>query len=381
MPDLVLLLGGAVGALSFLCWVAVAVRPGRAWDLQPVAEDEPAPPAPASWPSVCILVPARNEGAMLPRTLPALLAQDYPGDWRVLVVDDRSTDGTAEAARAPGGGRVSVLAGATLPEGWAGKVWALRQGAAAATERYLLLSDADILHAPSSLRRLVAESEAGGLALNSRMARLRCESPAERLLIPSFVWFFGLLYPMRRVNRPDSRVAAAAGGCVLLRRDALEKAGGFESIRGEIIDDVNLARRIKASGAPIRLALSRDDVRSLREYPTLGPVWRMVRRTAFTELKRSWLLLAGALLTMTLMFLAPPLLLLGGAALALADPHYLALALPGFLSWTFMAWIHRPAPRFFGLGGARALALPLAGALYALMTLDSALRGGRGDWR
>jgi hopene-associated glycosyltransferase HpnB len=379
-----------IGSFSLLAWVAVLLRPGRGWDMNPVAENEPAPPVPGSWPPVCILVPARNESEALPRTLPALLAQDYPGEWRIVIVDDRSEDGTAGIAASIGGGRAGVLRGAELPDGWAGKVWALHQGAGTAREPYLLLTDADILHAPHSLRRLVAESEAAGLALNSRMSRLNCESPAERLLIPPFVWFFGLLYPMRRVNRPESPVAAAAGGCVLLRRDALEKAGGFASIRGEIIDDVGLARRIKSAGGTTRLSLSREDVRSLREYATLGPVWRMVRRTAFTELKRSWLRLAGALGAMALLFAAPPLLALAGAALAHRDPLFLAAAVLGFLSWSLMAWVHRPAPRFFGLSGARAWLLPLAGVLYGLMTLDSARsamhetsakRAGGKDWR
>jgi hopene-associated glycosyltransferase HpnB len=257
----------------------------------------------------------------------------------------------------------------------------MHQGAAASTEPLLLLSDADILHAPGSLRRLVAETEAGTLAINSRMARLRCESPAERLLIPAFVWFFGLLYPMRRVNRPESPVAAAAGGCVLLRREALLKAGGFESIRGEIIDDVNLARRVKSTGGKIRLSLSREEVRSLREYGSLGPLWKMVRRTAFTELQRSWLRLLGTLMAMTLMFVAPPVLLAGGAALGLFDGRYLALVVPGLGAWALQAALHRPALRHFGLSGARGLALPVAGLLYALMTLDSAVRGGRGDWK
>ena len=380
MADYLLAIAGAVGALSLLCWGAVALRPGRAWDCRPVAEDEPAPPDPASWPSVCILVPARNEAAMLPRTLPALLAQDYPGEWRIVIVDDRSTDGSAEAVAARAAARVSLVRGAALPEGWAGKVWALHQGAAAATERYLLLSDADILHAPGSLRLLVAESEAGGLALNSRMARLRCEAPAERLLIPAFVWFFGLLYPMRHVNRPESRTAAAAGGCVLLRRDALDRAGGFESIRNEIIDDVNLARRVKGSGGTLRLSLCRGDVRSLREYPELRTVWRMVRRTAFTELNHSWLRLAGVLAAMTLLFASPPLLLAGGLALAAIEPRALVLGAAGLGSWALLAALHLPAVRYFGLSGARALVLPLVGVLYGLMTLDSALRGGRRDW-
>lgn len=376
--DPLLIAGAALGALSFLCWVAAAVRPDRAWDMKPVGEDEPEPPAPAAWPPVCVLVPARNEAATLPRTLPALLAQDYPGTRRVIVIDDRSTDGTGDVARSLG---AEVVPGRELPDRWVGKVWALQQGAAASTEPMLLLTDADILHAPGSLRRLVAESEAGALALNSRMAKLRCESPAERLLIPPFVWFFSLLYPMRRVNRPESPVAAAAGGCVLLRREALEKAGGFESLRGEIIDDVHLARRVKSAGGTLRLALSRDDVRSLREYGSLGPIWKMVRRTAFTELKRSWLRLAGTVVAMAVMFLAPPLLLAAGGALTLLlDRVYAPLAVYGAVTWTLMATIHRPAVRHFGLAEARAWTLPLAGLLYALMTVDSALRGGR-DWR
>jgi len=370
-----------LGLLSLLGWLSVLLRSGRPWDMTPVAEDEPEPAALAAWPGVQVVVPARNESRSIPRTLPALAAQDYPGPWRIVVVDDRSTDGTAEAARGCGGGRTTVLNGAGLPEGWVGKVWALNQGAAGATEPYLLLTDADILHAPGSLRRLVAESEQAGLALNSRMARLRCESAAERLLIPPFVWFFTLLYPPRRVNDPADPVAAAAGGCVLLRRDALEKAGGFASIRGEIIDDVNLARRVQAAGGALRLSLSRSDVRSLREYETLAPIWRMVRRTAFTELRRSRLRVAGALLSMTLLFVVPPLLAAAGAALAVLDRRGLDAAAPGLLSWALMAALYRPAPRFFGLSGIRAWGLPLAGALYGLMTLDSAWRGGGKDWR
>jgi hopene-associated glycosyltransferase HpnB len=292
------------------------------------------------------------------------------------VVDDRSTDGTAQLVQG-----ASVIRGSELPEGWVGKVWALHQGAEQATERYLLLTDADILHSPRSLRRLVAESEAAGLALNSRMARLHCASPAERLLIPPFVWFFNLLYPMRRVNDADSPAAAAAGGCILLRRDALEAAGGFAAIRGEIIDDVHLARRIKAPGRPIRLSLSREEVRSLRDYATLGPIWRMVRRTAFTELGHSWLRLAGALASLALLFAIPPLLAASGAAIAAHDRRFLSASALGFLSWLLMAFVHRPAPRFFGLSGLRSWILPVAGILYGLMTLDSALRGGRRDWR
>jgi len=370
-----------LGLISLLAWVGVLLRSGRPWEMRPIAEEDPAPPDPASWPGVVIVVPARNESLSLARTLPALAAQDYPGNWKIVVVDDRSTDGTADAAKAHGGDRSSVRRGSELPEGWVGKVWAMHQGVEGAAEPYILLTDADILHAPSSLRRLVAESERGGLALNSRMARLRCESPAERLLIPAFVWFFTLLYPLRRVNAPADPVAAAAGGCVLLRREALEKAGGFASIRGEIIDDVNLARRIKGAGGALRLSLSREDVRSLREYETLGPIWKMVRRTAFTELRHSWVRVIGTLLSISLMFLVPPLLTAAGAALAIFDRRSLGACAAGLSAWALMAALYRPAARFFGLSGFRGWTLPLIGALYGLMTLDSALRGGRKDWR
>lgn len=371
----------ALGFLSLLGGIAVLLRAGRPWDLSPVGEDEPSPAPPASWPSVLVVVPARNESRTLPVTLPGLLAQDYPGSWRIAVVDDRSTDGTAESARSAGAGRAEILPGAELPPGWRGKVWALQQGTASARESYLLLTDADILHAPHSLRRLVAESEAAGLSLNSRMARLRCDSPAERLLIPPFVWFFNLLYPMRRVNHAESGVAAAAGGCILVRRAALEQAGGFSEIRGELIDDVNLARRIKSTGGTIRLSLSRDDVRSLRSYETLGPLWRMVRRTAFTELKRSWLRLAVAVTGIAVVFVAPPLLVAAGFARSFADRRWIVVGGLGIAAWTTLACLYRSAPRFFGLSPFRAALLPLSAALYGLMTLDSALRGGGKDWR
>jgi hopene-associated glycosyltransferase HpnB len=373
----------AAAAAALLAWLAIALRPARHWDLRPVAEAEPAPADPPAWPAVRVLVPARNEAVCLPRTLPALLAQDYPGDWAVVLVDDRSDDGTAAVARALGGGRLTVVEGGPLPAGWAGKVWALAQGArAAGRPAYLLLTDADILHAPGSLRRLVAESEAGGLALNSRMARLRTDSAAERLLVPPFLFFFNQLYPMRLVNRPG-RTAAAAGGCVLLRSDALQRAGGFAAIGGAVIDDVALARAVKRPGQRIRLSVSRADVVSLRGYGSLGPLWRMVRRTAFTELRHSWLRLAGAVAGLALLFAAPLAALAAGLLAApLASPWRLALAGLGAAGWAAMTLVFLPTVRFFRLPAAWALTLPLAGLLYGAMTVDSALRhaAGRHRW-
>lgn len=356
----------ALGGASFAGWLGILLAPWRPWALSPVGEDVPEPEPPAHWPSVCAVVPARNEERTLPRTLPALLAQDYPGRLRVLVVDDRSSDGTAAAARAAG---AEVVEGAPLPDGWVGKVWALEQGARAAGDAdRLLLTDADILHATGSLRRLVAESEAWRLDLNSRMALLRAETGWERLLVPPFLLFFNLLYPMRLANDPRRRLAAAAGGCILLRRGA----ASFEEIRGAVIDDVSLARAVKRRGGRIRLAVSRNDVVSLREYRSLAPLWRMVARTAWTQLHRSWLLLAATLLGLALLFPLPPLLLLT----AVYEPRAAAL---GALAWLCSSLAFRPTLRHFGLGQGWSWTLPLAGTLYGAMTLDSAARG-RGDW-
>jgi hopene-associated glycosyltransferase HpnB len=365
-----------LGAAALIAWVVIALRPGRFWDLRPVAEERPALPEPAVWPSVCALVPARNERACLPRALPALLAQDYPGPWRIVLVDDRSDDGTGALARELGAGRVTVVDGRPLPEGWAGKVWALEQGAiAAGRPDYLWLTDADIVHAAGSLRRLVAGSEAGGLALNSVMARLSTRSAAERLLVPPFLFFFNLLYPMRLVNGAG-RTAAAAGGCVLVRRECLERAGGFSAIRGEVIDDLSLARAAKSLGEPIRLAVSRSAVVSVRRYDSVGAFWRTVRRTAFAELRYSWLRLGATVAGLTLVFGVPPALVaMGGPA------HEPAAAALGAAAWAVMTAVFAPTVRFLNLPPAWALTLPLAGLLYGAMTVDSALRHAAGSRR
>ena len=397
-----------LGAVSVLIWLGILLHPARPWDFQPVGDDGEPPPGPQAWPPVCVLVPARNESESLPQTLPALLRQDYPGDLAVVLIDDRSQDGTADIAckvaeESGAADRLTVISGADLPEGWVGKVWALEQGAAhcglrVVNERlpqfptpwppapgppYLLLTDADIRHAPELLRRLVAESEKDRLALNSRMARLRCVSRPERLLIPAFVFFFNLLYPMRRVNDQRSAVAAAAGGCVLLAASAIERAGGFACIKNKIIDDVSLARQIKRLNVPIHLALSHHEVESLRTYDSLATVWAMVRRTAFAELRYSWVRLAGTVMGLAVMFLLPPVWLVGGTGLTLAGilgwlpvsvPWAVVLAAEGFCAWALMAIVYRPAVLFFGLSGAWSWTLPLAGILYGAMTIDSALR-------
>jgi hopene-associated glycosyltransferase HpnB len=371
----------ALAWLPVPAWLGVLLHPARPWDLRPTDREGPPPPDPPRWPPVAVVVPARNEAETLPRTLPALLAQDYPGDWRVIVVDDRSSDGTAEAARRAGGAssRLLVLHGGPVPSGWVGKVRALEQGVAAAaawSPEHLLLTDADILHAPGSLRALVADAEARGLALDSRMARLGCRSRAERLLVPAFLLFFNLLYPMRRVNGRGGP-AAAAGGCMLVRRDALERAGGLAAIRGALIDDLALAALLKrTAGMPVRLTLSEERVRSLREYGSVGPVWRMVRRSAFTQLRRSWPLTLAVLAALAVLFAIPPLALAAGIALLPVAPAAgAAVAAGGAAAWALTALVYGPSTRYFGLRRAWRWTLPAAGVLYGGMTLDSALRG------
>ena len=397
LPFPPLLLAVALASAASLAgWLALLLHPARPWDLQP--SDDLAAPDPEPWPRVVAIVPARNEASSLPRTLPALLSQDLPGGLLVILVEDRSEDGTgavaARIARELGlESRLRVVIGAELPQGWLGKPWALEQGARAALQgdgatlpTHLLLTDADILHAPGTVKRLVAECVHLGVGLDSRMALLRCRSRAERLLVPAFDFFFAALYPMRRVNDARSTVAAAAGGCVLIDVEALRSVGGFSCIRDRVIDDVSLARAVKAAGHRLHLARSRGAVSSLRDYEDLGSLWRMVRRSAFTELRHSWVRLAACLAALCVAFVAPTAAAL--AALAWQGPAALsARCLTGFLAGSataVMAHVYRPALGSHGLPAWRALTLPLAGILYGAMTLDSAMRHALGrpeSWR
>ena len=396
-----------LGALALLIWVGIVLHPARPWNFRPVGENNILPLEPYQWPSVQVLIPARNEAPILRETLPSLLNQDYPGPFSVSVIDDRSQDQTAIVAaaiaeHAQATDRLRVVSGTALPAGWVGKVWALQQGAMAcgfapgSTEGlpdYLLLTDADIWHAPDSLRHLVTESEAEQLALNSRMARLRCASFAERLLIPPFVFFFILLYPLRWVNDPRKTTAASAGGCALLSSQALIRIGGFQALRDQIIDDVTLGQLVKEAGLPIRLCLSRTDVKSLRVYDTGDSIWRMVRRTAFTELNYSWLRLIGTVVGLAVAFGLPPLFFLCGLVFfglpSVVDVEVsarlaLLLMLEGGIAWGLMTTVYLPAVRFFDLRSVWGFSLPLAAMLYEAMTLDSAfrhLRKKRVDWR
>lgn len=364
----------AVGSLA--AWVWLLLGQGFFWltgQRLPRRED------PGRWPSVAVVVPARDEADMLPVTLPSLLAQDYPGRAEVFLVDDCSTDGTGDVARALsvryGGLPVSVLSPGEPEPGWTGKLWAVRHGIARARLRrpaYLLLTDADIAHEPDSLRELVAAAESGGYDLVSQMARLRVSSGWERLVVPAFVYFFSQLYPFRWVNRAGARTAAAAGGCVLLRTGAAERARVPESIRQAVIDDVSLARAVQRSGGRIWLGLA-ERVDSVRPYPRLGDLWRMVARSAYAQLRHSPPLLVGTVLGLALVYLAPPLTLAAG--LLGGDP---VAACAGGLAWAVMAGTYLPMLRYYRQSPWWAPLLPFTAVLYLLMTVDSAVRHYRG---
>jgi hopene-associated glycosyltransferase HpnB len=366
----------AIGLAALAAWIWLLSVRGGFW-LMRERDDRGEAPAPDAWPSVTAVVPARNEADVIGQSMASLLAQDYPGDLRIILVDDASEDGTALAApKAPG--RLEVLAGAPLAPGWTGKLWAMKQGVDAASRgeaapRYILFTDADIAHAPQTVSSLVARAEAGGLVLTSLMARLSTATWAERLMIPAFVFFFDMLYPFAWANDPRRSTAAAAGGVMLVRRAALEAAGGVAAIRGRIIDDCALAGALKRQG-PIWLGLTQRS-RSLRPYPSLAAIGRMIARSAYAQLGFSPWLLAGTVVGMGLTYLAGPLLALG----AHGPARWVGAAV-----WLAMAGAMQPILRFYRVSPVWGLALPLIGALYTLFTLASAVdswRGRGGMWK
>jgi hopene-associated glycosyltransferase HpnB len=344
---------------------------------------------PRSWPRVAAVVPARNEAAVLPGTLPTLLAQDYPGAFAVVLVDDDSSDGTPQVAAAlDETGRLRVVSGRPTPPGWAGKVWAMQQGVRAAGDAaYILFTDADIGYAPGVVAALVRAAEADDRAMVSQMALLRAETFWERLLVPAFVYFFAQLYPFRRVNRPGGRTAAAAGGCMLVRRSALEAAGGLERIRGARIDDVALGRLLKHPPAPVRCWLGlTTDVTSRRPYPRLSGLWDMIARSAYTQLRYSPAALAGTLAGLLWLYALPPAAALAGLGALAAGGGATAgwLAAAGLAGWAMMSVSYVPMLRLYRLSPWRAPGLPLIAVMYAGMTADSARRyhvGRGGEWK
>lgn len=375
------ILGMTIAIVALVGWLGLTFL--RGWFWRPVV-DSPLPDL-MRWPSVLIVVPARNEAEMLPRCLDSLLEQNYPGEWHITLVDDHSTDRTAEIARERAlvkglSARLTVVAAPDLEQGWSGKVAAMQAGLTQRDSDYILFTDADIEHPPNSLRQLMARSVTERLDLNSLMVRLNCDSFAEQLLIPAFSFFFAMLYPFRKANEPASAVAAAAGGVMLVKRQALANAGGLATIKDALIDDCALARAIKdhggdySAGGRLRLALS-EDVVSLRPYPMIADVKAMIARTAFTQLRHSNLLLAATVAGIALLFLAPPLLLIVGSDQAAA----VALA-----TWLWMTIIYMPMVRFYRLSFVWAFTLPVAAAIYLAATLESARQyrqGLGGQWK
>jgi hopene-associated glycosyltransferase HpnB len=369
-------LGAIIAAVSLATWIYLILGRGAFWRARPWEADDRSG-EPAAWPRVVSVVPARNEADMLPDTLASLLRQDYPGSFGIVLVDDHSEDGTADAARAIAARAQSkhpltIAAAAALPPGWTGKLWAVRAGIARASEAderpdYLLLTDADIVYEPGAIRGLVASAHARDLALVSLMVELHCESAAEKALVPAFVFFFQMLYPFAWVRDPGRRTAAAAGGCMLVRRDALARAGGIDAIRTALIDDCALARVIKPIG-PISLGLTRL-ARSCRRYPAFADIRRMVSRSAYDQLGQSPLLLAGTVAGMALCYVAPPLFAVFGSSLARGL---------GIAAWALMAVAFQPILRFYRRSPLWGLALPAIAATYVAFTLDSAYQHARG---
>ncbi|BAY40882.1 family 2 glycosyl transferase [Nostoc sp. NIES-2111] len=386
--------------LSLVIWLGLLTLRGQFWRSDQKLEVEEIQLK--SLPKICAVVPARNEADVIPMSLRSLLLQDYPGDFHIFLVDDQSTDGTAAFAEGVAHAvdkaqQLHIVSGESLPLGWSGKLWAMEQGirnAKTLAPDYFFLTDADIEHDVSNLKRLVAKAVQEDLDLASVMVKLRCESFWEKFLIPAFVFFFQKLYPFRWVNNPKNKTAAAAGGCILIRASALEQIGGIQVIRQTLIDDCTLAQVVKGTGnnskfknspssppTPSRkiwLGLS-SSTRSLRQYQSLQTIWDMVTRTAYTQLNYSPWLLLGTVVAMTLIYLIPPVGTIIGALMGNWE-----IALIGLAAWLLMSLAYFPTIRFYKLSPLLAFSLPAIAFLYTLMTIDSALRhwqGRGGAWK
>jgi hopene-associated glycosyltransferase HpnB len=368
-----------LAAIVLAIWLYLIAARGGFW--RAAERDDPgvAPEGDATsrWPAVSAVIPARDEAETIGETVASMLRQDYREVFTVIVVDDQSRDPTARIARETAATlaadeRLTVVSGRALPPGWTGKLWAQQQGVeyadrATTPPDYLLLTDADIVYTPDALACLVMRAEQHGFVLTSLMAKLRCKSFAERMFVPAFIFFFQMLYPFAWAGDPRRATAAAAGGCMLVRRDALQAAGGLASIRGALIDDCALAKILKARG-PISIALT-DRVHSVRAYPSVGDIRRMVSRTAYAQLRYSPLLLAGTILGLTLTYLVPVAL----AIFAAGVPQFV-----GIFVWILMALAFRPTLRFYRLSWLWAPALPAIAAVYMAFTIDSAYQHARG---
>lgn len=375
-----------IATLSLIIWIFLLLFWGQFWRADQRLEinniDLP------NYPSVCAIIPARNEADVLPVSLKSLLNQEYSGQFSIILIDDQSTDKTGEVAQEIANhlnqsSRLKVVLGKPLPVGWSGKLWAMQQGIQIVKNQglspdYFLFTDADIEHHSTNLKELVTKAEKEDLALTSLMVLLRCDSFWEKFLIPAFVFFFQKLYPFSWVNNPQNRMAAAAGGCILIRRDRLEEIGSIPSVREALIDDCTLAQKIKGLSNPdnptaIWLGLT-EKTKSLRPYDSLDTIWTMIARTAYTQLNYSPLLLLGTVLGMSLVYLAAPVILLLGFYLESRN-----LMIISSLTWVLMAIAYLPTLRLYKLSPLWSLSLPIIALFYNLMTIDSALRHWRGQ--
>jgi len=388
-----MLIAWVVVGASLVAWIVLIVGRGGFWlprpQLNPIQSnfDER-----RQDPAVVAVIPARNEEAVLGETLPTVLNQEYSGELRVILVDDRSEDDTSSVARRAADQsefphRLTVLPGQPLPDNWAGKVWAMNQGAtlaAAGPSDYVWLTDADIAHNPGMLQALVEKATADNLDLVSLMAQLRVDSRWDQLLIPAFVYFFAKLFPFRFVNNPRRRTAGAAGGCILVRRNILEAAGGVEAIRSALIDDCALGRLIKRHGGRVWLGFTQA-IRSVRSYGTLSSIWDMVARSAFHQLDYSVVKLVGTVIGMLLIYVVPPVATIAGIASAvIGTPGGTTLTIVGGAAWGLMTISFIPILQHQRSGIWLAPLLPIAGVLYTAMTVSSAWRhvtGRSGMWK
>jgi hopene-associated glycosyltransferase HpnB len=365
-----------LGALTLLIWFYLVLLHDGFW-LTRERDTNPLPEEPLHWPAVTAIVPARDEADVIAQSIGSLLDQDYPGDFHIILVDDNSSDGTAEIAlnAAAGMDRLTVLSGAALARGWTGKLWAVHQGIALAGDapEWLWLTDADIAHAPDTLRTLVQRATGDNRVLVTLMAKLRCESLAERALIPAFVWFFQMLYPFGRVNRRTSKLGAAAGGCMLAEREALERAGGIAALKNALIDDCTLGALMKRQGS-VWLGLTDRSI-SIRRYDTWGSVAAMISRSAYAQLHYSRLLLAGTIFGLSITYLAPPLLAVFGHGYA---------QIMGAGAWILMGIAFQPMLRFYHRSPLWGIALPGIASFYGWCTFASARahwQGKGGMWK
>jgi hopene-associated glycosyltransferase HpnB len=370
-----------LASVSLLVWVALAFFRGSFWQVR-AFEDGREEQAPSQWPRVTAVVPARNEAETIVRCLESLFAQEYPGEFKIILVDDHSEDGTGDVARGlaqrrTASERVAIIEAPELEPGWTGKLWALNQGVERAEEaspNYFWFTDADIVHGPDTLQRLVALAEYEHLDLASLMVLLQAKAFPERLLIPAFLYFFLLLYPPNWIADSKSKTAGAAGGCILLRREALERIGGIAAIREEVIDDCALAKAVKRSGGRIWMGLTRKSV-SLRAYTSFAEIRDLIARTAFTQLGYSGLLLLGTIVGMLLTYLVP---------LALSFHAEALVWRVSLTAWALMTVTYLPTVRFYGLSPLWAPLLPLAAMFYSYATYVSAARywmGRGGQWK